>query len=85
MNLKDYACKLSELAPKVKLGLLEWDTSKMIRNLLNCEANQLERILCYIDMYGRIKCYEDNKTHTCVVTLQKETDKSRLAMLGEHF
>jgi len=85
MNLKDYACKLSELAPKVKLGLLEWDTSKIIRNLLNCEANQLERIICYIDIYGGIKCYEDNKTHECVVTMQKETDKSRLAMLGVHF
>lgn len=70
----------------MRLEPLEWDTQKIICNLLNCEVNQLKRIVCYRDIYGRIKCYEDiYKTTTCVVTLRKETDKKRLAMLGVHF
>ena len=38
MNVKHYMCKLSGLAPKVKLGPLEWDMPGLIRSLLDCEV-----------------------------------------------
>jgi hypothetical protein len=55
MKLKHYMCKLSALAPKVKLGPLAWDMPGLIRSLLDCEVNQ-RKIACYRDTYGNSVC-----------------------------
>ena len=74
MNLKRYICKLSELAPKVKLGPLEWDMPGLIRNLLDCEVNQ-RKITCYGNIYGNIRCYTDvYENSVCLVIPQEEAN-----------
>jgi hypothetical protein len=55
MNLKHYMCKLSALAPKVKLGPLEWDMPGLIRSLLDCKVNQ-RKSARYRDTYGNSVC-----------------------------
>jgi len=77
MNLKGLACKLSGLAPKVRLGPLEWDMPQFFRNLLDCETSQKKIISCYRNVFGDIICYTDaTKTQLCVVIPQEEANKT---------
>jgi len=79
MNLKRYICKLSELAPKVKLGPLEWDIPELVRSLLDCEVAR-KKIACY----GNIRCYTDvYENSVCVVIPQEEANiTSRIPIKG---
>jgi hypothetical protein len=85
MNLKHYMCKLSGLAPKVKLGPLEWEMPGLMRSLLDCEVNQ-RKITCYGNIYGNIRCHTDvYENSVCVVIPQEEANKtSRILMRGTY-
>lgn len=85
MNVKQYMCKLSGLAPKVKLGPLEWDTPELIRNFLDCEVNQ-RKIACFGDIYRNITRYTDVYENSgCIVIPQEEANKtSRILMRGTY-
>lgn len=62
MRYKEITCKLlSILAPKIKLGFLEWDMSEPIRDLLGCEENSIVTKIksCFLTDQTHIVCYKN--------------------------
>lgn len=54
-KLKEYACEIRKVLPRVRIGVLEWDVPEVLGEALHCRDNQ-QTIFCRKNANGDIVC-----------------------------
>jgi hypothetical protein len=54
LKLNESVCQIRKALPKIRIGVLEWDTSEIVGEFLHC--NEEAETVCYTDDFGRTTC-----------------------------